>query len=461
MQTSCVLYLVGFALLTVKVWICAANDAAELSRFLLKRQLQNELFKSQDSDLGFQRKLLLSGTPVQVPAYGEASGERRRMGEITGLPTFVYGNAIRRSMAEGLPTFVYGNAVRRSMTEGLPTFVYGNAVRRSMTEGLPTFVYGNAIRRSVAEGLYGMALDHSRRMISTGVYGGVAESRELLNRALSTVLKSKKQDAGESFQTLEIEDMASTAGIDSLATKKKVSAKDKTSMIFVPPAEGILPVGQCYCRFDYDWSEWSLSDATCKASLYHRASDPRSGLAKVWLDDYYGYRPTEGGVLLPPNADQISAFLYSDCTPAPPCSCLDIGEGLSTEACFNEIQIYAANPDRYVPDAVLQDAVADGSEHTNDIRTWIQDAFPLDTCANYQGEPYVYAPLVKPTLQAWMEALRSIVGDISRSSSESSSMIMPQILLASTSILVLLLSLLVAKKLVAQVPRPSAMLDQP
>ncbi|GAX76313.1 hypothetical protein CEUSTIGMA_g3759.t1 [Chlamydomonas eustigma] len=427
MQRAFCLYVLAMAAFSVNVWICDANDASELSQFLLRRQLQNEILMSTDSGpLGGQQRNLLSS--FQGPTYGQQS---------------------RRLIADDFnPTYGGSNAERRKM---------------GALADLPSFVYGNGHRRSVVAGLYGgsLALDHGRRMIGSGIYGSV-ESRELLNRALSAVLNTQKaaSDAGTSIQLSLIEDLVPNTHSGS-QTNKKVSAKDKASKMADSSLPGILPVGQCYCRFDYDWSEWSLSDATCKASLYHRASDPRSGLAKVWLDDYYSYKPTEGGVLLPPNADQISAFLYSDCTPAPPCSCLDIGEGSSSEACFNEIQIYAAHPDRYVPDAVLQDAVADGSEHTTEIRTWIQDAFPQDMCAHYQGEPYVYAPLIRPALHAWIEALKRIVG-VSYGPTSSPPMILSQLLLASTCVLVLLVSILKAKKLVAPAQGISTeLLDQP
>ena len=209
------------------------------------------------------------------------------------------------------------------------------------------------------------------------------------------------------------------------------------------PRDGVLPAGQCYCRFDNDWSEWSLSDPACKASLYQRAIDPLSGLARVWLDDYYNYKAAAAGVLMPPYADQISAFLYSDCTPAPPCSCMDIKEGESYEACFSEIQIYAADAARTVPEDVLQDAVAEGSEHTSQIRSWIKDAFPLGSCDQYPGEPYTYVPLALSG-RAWSAVWKQVLGQ----GPNARLMIMVQLLLASLCALAVMTSMLVIKKFV-------------
>ena len=272
---------------------------------------------------------------------------------------------------------------------------------------------------------------------------------------------------------------------DSLSAASEAEEEASSSSV-LPAQAGVLPAGQCYCRFDYDWSEWSLSDAACKAALYQRSTDPLSGLARVWLDDYYSYKPSEGGVLLPPNADQISAFLYSDCTPAPPCSCIALGGRDKSQACFSEIQIYAADPSRRVPEGVLQvrrcymqimaniavllhlhiltgthfmwplqDAVADGHEHTSEIRSWIQSAFPAGSCDLYQGEPYTFAPL-RQQQSAWIEAWNQAT----RTASQPTFLI--QLTLSALCALAVLASLLIIKKLA----QPSselrhAILDQP
>ena len=220
-----------------------------------------------------------------------------------------------------------------------------------------------------------------------------------------------------------------------------------------------MPAGQCYCRFDYDWSEWSLSDAACKASLYQRAIDPLSGLARVWLDDYYNYKAAAGGVLMPPNADQISAFLYSDCIPAPPCSCLAMKEGESSDACFSEIQIYAADATRSVPEAILQDAVAEGSQHSSQIRAWVKDAFPPGSCFHYQGEPYVYVPLMRAR-PAWGDAWNWVMA-LGSAGAGVQPMLLVQLLLASLCALAVLTGMLVMKKLVQPAARPACDLDQP
>mmetsp|Transcript_40214 Transcript_40214/g.89240 ORF Transcript_40214/g.89240 Transcript_40214/m.89240 type:complete len:486 (+) Transcript_40214:247-1704(+) len=163
---------------------------------------------------------------------------------------------------------------------------------------------------------------------------------------------------------------------------------------------GVLPVGQCFCRFDYDWNEWSLVEPACKEALYERAKDPLSGLAKVWLDEYYAYQPDSGsGVLSPPHADELAAFLYSDCVPAPPCSCHALSPDAvlagddHAQACFNEIRIFASDKARGVPDSVVFAAVSQSSNDAANITEWLESHFSLDLCNQYQGEPYLFAQL--------------------------------------------------------------------
>ncbi len=239
----------------------------------------------------------------------------------------------------------------------------------------------------------------------------------------------------------------------------------------VPQPPGVLPAGKCYCRYDVDWSEWSLSEPECRRALYLRAADPMSGLATAWLDEHYcGQRPPAVGPLATPaHLDHISAFLYRDCTPAPPCSCMDVRDGsgsdVSTEAwmhafetlclcgrdclkpsvaltglllphqqaCYNEIQIYAADVSRNVPDAVLQVAVSQSSEHSTEILAWMQSFFAAGSCDAYQGDPYVFAPLLH--LQQRFSPLDRVL------------MFVVQALLASACVVVLSFLLIIAKKL--------------
>ena len=110
---------------------------------------------------------------------------------------------------------------------------------------------------------------------------------------------------------------------------------------------------------------------------------------------------------------------------------------------------------------VLQDAVADGREHTSEIRTWIKSAFPAGTCDNYPGEPYVYAPLKKQK-SAWVEAWSQVTGF--GASVEIKPTFIIQATLSALCALAVLASLLVVKKLVQPPERPSrhvSGLDQP
>ena len=211
----------------------------------------------------------------------------------------------------------------------------------------------------------------------------------------------------------------------------------------LPHQVRVLPPGQCYCRFDYDWSEWSLSEEACKVALFQRARDPTSGLDQRMLVSYYDYKPSKvSGVLQPPHADQISAFLYSDCTPTPPCSCMgSMGNKLS-QACINEIQIYAADPSRNVPSEILHDAVTEGNDDGRQIRAWAHLTFPTSSCDNFQGHPYVFVQL---KLHIWADAWQRALGI---GPWEGSPVLVVQILLASICFLVVLASLLVLKRLV-------------
>ncbi len=105
------------------------------------------------------------------------------------------------------------------------------------------------------------------------------------------------------------------------------------------------------------------------------------------------------------------------------------------QACFNEIQIYAADASRNVPEVVLQAAISESSEHTSEIQTWIQTAFATESCSKYQGQPYVFVQL---------DQQQAASGNASASGI---TMILVQALLASICVLVVLASLLVAKKL--------------
>ena len=205
----------------------------------------------------------------------------------------------------------------------------------------------------------------------------------------------------------------------------------------------VLPPGQCYCRFDYDWNEWSLSEEACKNALFQRAHDPTSGLDQRLLVSYYAYKPSKvSGVLQPPNADQISAFLYRDCTPAAPCTCMGSMSDKLSQACINEIQTHAADLNRHVPPEILHDAVTEGNDDGRKIRAWARLTFPTSSCDNFQGHPYVFVQLKN---HVWVDAWQQALG---MGPWEGSPILVVQLLLASIFSLVVLASLLVLKRLV-------------
>ena len=60
-----------------------------------------------------------------------------------------------------------------------------------------------------------------------------------------------------------------------------------------------------------------------RAALYQRVGQ-QTYLPKSWLDAFYAYTPAAGAVAAPPFLGELAQYLYSDCTPLPPCSCLAI-----------------------------------------------------------------------------------------------------------------------------------------
>jgi len=86
--------------------------------------------------------------------------------------------------------------------------------------------------------------------------------------------------------------------------------------------EVAVPVGKCYCQFDPDFNTFAIGEERCKDALYQKCKMSTNTLECAWLDAYYhaGMKPGFLGHVLPHEAD-IKAFLFEDCTPAPPCAC--------------------------------------------------------------------------------------------------------------------------------------------
>lgn len=80
--------------------------------------------------------------------------------------------------------------------------------------------------------------------------------------------------------------------------------------------------GSCYCRYVARSASWALEESACKAALYSRCGPAGDLLECKHLEAYYTalaqsrLNPADA-----PHVDAISAFLYVDCPPAPPCSC--------------------------------------------------------------------------------------------------------------------------------------------
>ena len=260
--------------------------------------------------------------------------------------------------------------------------------------------------------IYGSSETHARRSMEAQED---SSSREALHQALAFVLNKHKASADVSVAGVSITGPkscppgfrrslkralpnAANPSYECIPLTTSLSSKSSHVDEVKQTSKAILPEGKCYCKFDHDWDEWSLSEPRCRSALYERSNDLRSGLPTSWLDAYYNYRPKLGSIISPPHVDQISAFLFSDCRPAPPCSCnnLTLESAMSPKAlsCYSEIQIQAADHYRQVPAQVLQVAVTQGhSDGAQGVEEWMVAAFPAPICKAYQGQPYTYQAL--------------------------------------------------------------------
>jgi hypothetical protein len=80
--------------------------------------------------------------------------------------------------------------------------------------------------------------------------------------------------------------------------------------------------GSCYCRYVARSASWALEESACKAALFARCGPSGSLLECKQLEAYYAaLAKSRSNPMDAPHVDAISAFLYVDCPPAPPCSC--------------------------------------------------------------------------------------------------------------------------------------------
>lgn len=85
--------------------------------------------------------------------------------------------------------------------------------------------------------------------------------------------------------------------------------------------DGTSPSGSCYCRYNAHSASWALEESACRAALHARCGPAGSLLECAHLEAYYAALVSPKAGARPPHVDSISAFLYVDCPPAPPCSC--------------------------------------------------------------------------------------------------------------------------------------------
>lgn len=135
---------------------------------------------------------------------------------------------------------------------------------------------------------------------------------------------------------------------DPTTTSSSTSPSTSKSALATTTTAPTSPTGQCYCRYDFDWDTWALDDPTCKAALHSKcAADTR--LPCDWVTAYYA-SSFGGHNASAPHSKDLTAFLYNDCPPGPPCACSGLSfEGSSDSAeaiyyCCQDLQVYAAVP---------------------------------------------------------------------------------------------------------------------
>lgn len=106
------------------------------------------------------------------------------------------------------------------------------------------------------------------------------------------------------------------------------------------------PFGICYCRYNPKDSTWALEQAACRAALFQRCKTAGSMLECSQVDAFYRGLAMPGSEA--PHRDSLSAFLYADCPPAPPCSCKALLSGSETATararCCTDLQAHCQVP---------------------------------------------------------------------------------------------------------------------
>ena len=102
------------------------------------------------------------------------------------------------------------------------------------------------------------------------------------------------------------------------------------------------PYGTCYCRYNPRDSSWALEQAACRAALFNRCKSAGNLLECSQVEGFYRGLAMPGSEA--PHKDAITAFLYADCPPAPPCSCKALLAGSETATargrCCTDLQAH-------------------------------------------------------------------------------------------------------------------------
>jgi hypothetical protein len=106
------------------------------------------------------------------------------------------------------------------------------------------------------------------------------------------------------------------------------------------------PYGTCYCRYNPKDSTWALEQAACRAALFSRCKTAGTLLECSQVEDFYKGLSMPGSEA--PHKDTLTAFLYTDCPPAPPCSCKALVSGKETPLerarCCTDLQAHCQVP---------------------------------------------------------------------------------------------------------------------
>lgn len=141
-----------------------------------------------------------------------------------------------------------------------------------------------------------------------------------------------------------------------------------------------LMPGSCYCRYDSGTATWALEDPACRTALYSKCGPTGSLLECASLEAYYSGTLHWG--LDSEQQDLISAFLFVDCHPAPPCSCkaaLAIPTGDSARnQCCRDLQAHCRVPFSGL-DCTDVDRYCDSSSSDGDYLGMIYDYVAVKT----------------------------------------------------------------------------------